>query len=81
MGKIKRVASLFLQQNKKERGGKKWCRETESNRPRSALQADALPLSYPGTFGKLSAEPVEAWWTVQDLNLRPPRCKRGALAN
>lgn len=24
---------------------------------------------------------VFAWWVARDLNPRPPRCKRGALAN
>jgi hypothetical protein len=37
-------------------------------------------------FGSRSGEPVELWWAtrvwaVMDLNQRPPRCKRGALAN
>ena len=29
-----------------------WCRETESNHRHCALQADALPLSYPGKHMK-----------------------------
>ena len=29
---------------------KKWCREMESNHRHEALQASALPLSYPGTY-------------------------------
>ena len=32
-------------------------------------------------FGREGLEVVENWWAVQDLNLRPPACKAGALTN
>ena len=38
--------------------------------PWSAWKAEVLPLNY-----------TRKWWKMWDSNPRPPRCKRGVLAN
>jgi integrase len=39
------------------------------------------PEAESGTSSQVTQTVEEEWWAVQDLNLRPPACKAGALTN
>ena len=66
--------------------GKEWCRGRDLNphvhKGHCALNAARLPFRHLGQvepdWSRATAR-RSVWWAMEDLNLRPPRCERGAL--
>jgi hypothetical protein len=54
---------------------------TLEDESRSRVEAGHTSLLAADEVGSRYGKPVELVWAVMDLNQRPPRCKRGALAN